>query len=495
MSANIKLEVLKGPMREKEFLFEEHDTFVFGRELDCHACLREDNCVSRHHFLLEVNPPDACIRDLGSMNGTYVNGRKIGGRKKGETPEQGAGQHYPEIHLNGGDEIKVGETILVLRVHAPASCCQCGSEIPEADKKKWALAANSFLCRSCREKQVDKAKRALKPSPALCSRCGKDVAGEIGQRHGGDYVCAECRAKAEKDPWRALQGLLEKARLKRNGDPAPAIEGYEIIRQLGIGGYGAVYLARRKKDGLLFAVKVMLARVAVQESSRKAFLHEMGVLKSLRHPNIVSLLEHGTIGSAFYFVMEYCDAGDVADLIGRRGGRVAVAEATAIMLQALDGLAYAHAKGIVHRDLKPGNLLLAGNRANRVVKVSDFGLAKNFEQAGLSGMTLTGHFAGTPLFMPREQVLNFKRVKPVSDVWSIAATFYYMLTGAPPRETPKGVDPLAAVLGGVSIPIRDRDHNIPKPLAAVIDHALAVDHKKRFQNATELRDALANAVH
>jgi hypothetical protein len=159
MSANIKLEVVKGPMRAKKFLFEEHDTFVFGRELDCHACLPEDSCVSRHHFLLEVNPPDACIRDLGSMNGTYVNGRKIGGRKKGETPEQGARQQYPEIHLNGGDEIKVGETILMLRVHAPAFCCQCGSEIAEAEKEKWALAANSSLCGSCREKQVHKAKR------------------------------------------------------------------------------------------------------------------------------------------------------------------------------------------------------------------------------------------------------------------------------------------------------------------------------------------------
>jgi eukaryotic-like serine/threonine-protein kinase len=495
MPTNIKLEVIKGAIREKEFLFEEHDTFVFGREPDCQACLPGDNFVSRHHFLLEVNPPDACVRDLGSMNGTYVNGRKIGGRQKGETPEQGARKQYLEIHLIDGDEIKVGETRLLVRVHSQAFCCQCGDEIPEADKKGWALDANSFLCGSCREKQVDKAKRAPKPSPVLCSRCGKDAAGEIGQRRGGEYLCAECRAKAAEDPWRALQGLLEKARLKRNGEPAPAIEGYEIVRQLGIGGYGAVYLARRKKDGLLAAVKVMLARVAVQESSRKAFLHEMGVLKSLRHPNIVLLLEHGAIGSAFYFVMEYCDAGDVADLITRRGGRVALAEATAIMLLALDGLAYAHTKGIVHRDLKPGNLLLAGNRANRAVKVSDFGLAKNFEQAGLSGMTLTGHFAGTPLFMPREQVLNFKRVKPVSDVWSFAATFYFMLTGVPPRETPRGVDPLAAVLGGVCTPIRDRDPSIPKALAPVIDRALAVDHKKRFQNATEFRDALAKAVH
>ncbi len=328
----------------------------------------------------------------------------------------------------------------------------------------------------------------------LCSKCGKDVTAEFGQKHGGEYVCAECRAKAAKDPWRALQGSLEKARFKRNGDPAPEIEGYEVVRQLGIGGYGAVYLARRKKDGLLVAVKVMLARVAVQESARKAFLHEMGVLKSLRHPNIISLLEHGAIGSAFYFIMEYCDAGDVADLVVRRGGRVPLPEATRIILQALDGLAYAHAKGIVHRDLKPGNLLLAGSRANRVVKVSDFGLAKNFEQAGLSGMTLTGHFAGTPLFMPREQVLNYKRVKPVSDVWSIAATFYFMLTAAPPRESPKGIDPLAAVLGGNVLPIQERNQGIPKPMARVIDRALAVDQKKRFQDAGEFRDALAKVA-
>src|ERR1017187_2801687 len=158
MAAKLTLVVSSGCMVGKAFVFDEHDTFVLGRALDCHVCLHDDDAVSRHHFLLEVNPPDVCIRDLGSMNGTYVNGRKIGGRKKGETPEQGARQQYPEIHLNGGDEIKVGETILVLRVHASAFCCQCGSEIPEADKKKWALAANSFLCRSCREKQVDKAK-------------------------------------------------------------------------------------------------------------------------------------------------------------------------------------------------------------------------------------------------------------------------------------------------------------------------------------------------
>lgn len=430
---------------------------------------------------------------LGSLNGTYINHTKIGARKKGETPEQGAQQRQPEVSLKDGDKIKVGETILVVRVHAPASCGKCGVGIPEFQKQQCEWGTG-YLCVRCQGPLSTKAKPRPKPEAAKCGKCGKEVAAEIGQGRRGDYVCAACRGKVEKDPWQALAGLLENARAKRNGETVPAIKGYEILRQIGVGGNGAVYQARRKKDAALVAVKVMLAKVAVSEHARKKFQHEMEILKSLRHSNIVSLLEHGAIGSAFYFVMEFCDAGDVADLITRRGGRVSLEEASGLMVQALDGLAYAHGKGIVHRDLKPGNLLLVGSRAHRKLKVSDFGLAKNFEQAGFSGMTLTGQFAGTPLFMPREQVLNFKHVKPVSDVWSMAATFYRMLTGQTPRDFPKGVDQLLVVLDGNVVPIRKRDSSIPKPLAEVIDRALAIKTKDRYQDASEFRSALAKAI-
>jgi serine/threonine protein kinase len=169
-------------------------------------------------------------------------------------------------------------------------------------------------------------------------------------------------------------------------------------------------------------------------------------------------------------------------------------EAKPIMLQALDGLAFAHTRGVVHRDLKPGNILLIGSKPNRKAKVSDFGLAKNFEQAGLSGLTLTGTFAGTPYYMPREQVVNFKHVKPVSDVWSVAATFYNLLTGWLPRDFPKGKDPLLVVLDGDVIPIRKRDAGIPKPLATVIDRALHTNPRSRFQDATAMKDAMAQAL-
>ena len=294
----------------------------------------------------------------------------------------------------------------------------------------------------------------------------------------------------------------------------PDINGYELEKKLGEGGFGAVYRARRKKDGQQMALKIMLAKVAVSNDARQKFLREVEVMKDLLHRNIVALLDHGSAGSAFYFIMELCEGGSVADLMKEHGGKLSLAQATPIMRDCLEGLAHAHGKGFVHRDLKPQNILLAkaparnpaftrpgppeGGTPNQlpprasewIAKIGDFGMAKSFQQAGLSGMTVTGNYAGTPGFMPREQVINFRQVKPVTDVWSLGATFYCMLTGQIPRDFPRGVDPMEVVLGGKIVPIRERDASISKKLAAVIDHSLVVNPKERFQDATEFRKAL-----
>jgi pSer/pThr/pTyr-binding forkhead associated (FHA) protein len=90
MQNRVCLEIVEGPLKGKKFDFAEHDTFIFGRAPDCHAQLADDTYVSRHHFILEVNPPLARLRDVGSLNATHVNNRKCGGRNKGETPEEGA---------------------------------------------------------------------------------------------------------------------------------------------------------------------------------------------------------------------------------------------------------------------------------------------------------------------------------------------------------------------------------------------------------------------
>ena len=183
------------------------------------------------------------------------------------------------------------------------------------------------------------------------------------------------------------------------------------------------------------------------------------------------------------------------DLMMRRGGKLTLHEASPIMLQVLKGMAYVHSEGFIHRDLKPPNILLSGKEGQWVAKIGDMGLAKNFEEAGFSGMTVTsGGFAGSLAYMPREQIINFRNIKPVSDIWAIGATYYHMLTGYLPRARRPGEEPINIVLYGKAIPIRQRNPDIPQSVAAVIDRALTSNEIERYQNAGEMYRALSQAL-
>jgi hypothetical protein len=454
MSGTVRIEVSEGPLKGKSFSFAEHDTFIFGRMDDCHFSMPDDQQVSRHHFILEVNPPDVCIRDFGSLNGTWVNGKKIGARKKGETPEQGKQRRYREIDMGDGDEIRAGQSVLAVSIEV----------------------------------------QSIEHVSILCKRCGEDVSSELGGGRVGDYICAECRKSIENDPVEQLVRMLVEERQEGQVPGPPKIHGYVIKGKLGEGGFGAVYLAENIHTKSAAAVKVMLSRIAVEQEARDKFQHEIRLMKNLKHPNLVRLLDQGAAGSAFFFIMEFCEAGSVADLLHRRGGKLGIEEATPLILQSLEGLAFVHSKGLVHRDLKPENILLSGAKRNRIAKLADLGFAKNFEQAGFSGMTITGAYAGTPAFMPREQLTNFKYVKPVSDVWSLAATFYVMVTGALPRDFPKGKDPMEVILRGQIIPVQKRSPDVPAPLAKVLDQALSHSAKDRFADAGTMLKAMKRAL-
>jgi serine/threonine protein kinase len=193
----------------------------------------------------------------------------------------------------------------------------------------------------------------------------------------------------------------------------------------------------------------------------------------------------------------------------RHSGSLPPAEATKLILEALTGLAYAHdveidaleqdgqkarKRGVVHRDFKPHNLLLSGTGDSAIAKVGDYGLAKAFEHAGLSGLTRTGQVGGTPWFMPRQQVIDFKYAFPEVDVWAAAASLYYLLTGYPPRDFPRNRDPFEVILRSAPIPIRQRQGSLPAKLADVIDLALIDKPAIRFKTAIEFKDAL-ESVH
>lgn len=461
--SKVVIDALGGAMSGRRWEFDAADTWVVGRSPDCHAQLDpSDPTVSRHHFLLEVRPPFIQVRDLGSRNGTYVNDEKIGARERDERAEDARLRSFPVRELENGDLIRVGSYRFRVLIEGDAAaratlvrCSRCG-----ATTRRWVHRATvSVLCDACIEQSaadpLDALDRALANGSALSAPA------------------------ASSDPPRPQE---EGVRPQKT----PYFPGYTIRRKLGEGGTGAVYEAEAP-DGVHVAVKVLLSRVAVDEGVRAMFNREIAALAELQHPRIVRLVDTGANGSSFFFVMELCPQGSVASIVGRSGQPLAPARAVSWICDALEGLAYAHEQGVVHRDVKPGNILVDANGRG---KIGDFGLAKHFERAGLSGFTVTGSFAGTFEFMPREQLTRYRELRPTGDVYSAGATLYWALTRKTVLDFGTKMDRVTALLQREPVPIAERGVVLPPKLCAVVDRACALDPNDRYANAGELLAAL-----
>jgi hypothetical protein len=242
---------------------------------------------------------------------------------------------------------------------------------------------------------------------------------------------------------------------------------YKIEGTLGQGGMGAVLLATDTRLDRKVAIKRILGEAARSKSAILRFLTEAKAIAALNHPNIVQIYDYGRAKDGPFLIMEFVDGGNLLDLCKDRP--VAIDTAVTLMSQICDGLGTAHEQGIVHRDIKPANILV--NKAG-LPKLTDFGLAK--AEAHDQGMTMSGAVMGTPDFMPPEQRRDAAEVDHRSDLWSLAATFYQMLTGRSPKII--------------------RIKEVPAPLQPVLEKALEEEKDQRFQSATELRDAIRAAV-
>ena len=276
---------------------------------------------------------------------------------------------------------------------------------------------------------------------------------------------------------------------------------WAIGHELGSGGTGTVYSAVDRVSGERCAVKVLPAVGDGRQADDPEVLRELRISEALAHPHVVRAHASGYADGRYFLVMELCEPGSLGQRVGRNGP-LDPEEAVSLFLGVLDGLQYAHTaplnaldahgrrvavNGVVHRDIKPHNLLLAGES----VKIADFGLAKSYELAGISGVTRTGASAGTPAFMPRQQVVNFKYAKPDVDVWAAAASLYFVLTGHPPRDFPPGRDPWLAAWNTAPVPLAERTRAVPPRLARLVDSALIDDPRIHFPTAADFRAALA----
>ena len=260
---------------------------------------------------------------------------------------------------------------------------------------------------------------------------------------------------------------------------------YELIEEIGRGGMGVVYRATQKTLSRTVAIKMLLRRDLASAADLSRFRREAEAAAQLDHPGLVSIYEVGECEGHPFYSMQFIEGTTLAKRLA--DGTLSVHEGVTLLIKVADAVHAAHSGGVLHRDLKPSNILidLSGQP-----HVSDFGLAKRLQTGDAmthTTMTHTGAILGTPHYMSPEQAAGSRGdVGPTSDVWSLGAIFYQMLTGQPPFQASNPMDTLMAVL--------EADPPLPRSIHANIDRDLEMIALKSLQKPQELRYKTAAAL-
>jgi eukaryotic-like serine/threonine-protein kinase len=437
----VVLRVTSGPHQGQEYLIDQTDTYVVGRSSRVSFPLMRDLLLSREHFQIEFQPSLCHLIDLGSTNGTKVNGMQV-----------------ERILLREGDQIEAGYSSFTVHFAEPEN----GRD-------------SVGICVGCGVR--------LEAGPAYSLR-GDSTPGGVGvlpasAQASALWLCLICTSRRKQFP--------------------PTDPDYLIEELIGEGGMGQVYRARQVSKNRRVAIKMMIANSPAGERALNYFQREIKALKDMLMPGgkchrvIVEFYELFEIEGHFQLVMEYVDGKNALQWVRALKQPLPIASAAQIGHQLLSALDYAHEKGYVHRDIKPSNLLVMGPVHRPRVKLSDFGLAKSFAEPNIfTTLTRQGDIGGSIGFLSPDHIRQFSDVKEPADIYSAGATLFYLLTGQYPYLgfDAKRPDAYEIILEHPPVPLRAFRPDAPEGLERILLRALQKQPRDRWKSARTMAEAL-----
>lgn len=261
---------------------------------------------------------------------------------------------------------------------------------------------------------------------------------------------------------------------------------YQVIKELGRGGMGIVYLVKHRLTDRQEAIKLLMPSLVAQPGIKSRFIREIQSAAQLNHPNICTTFTAFEEGGSLGLVMEYISGTDLAKAVRKRGP-FSFKLGIGLALQMCEGLAHAASRGVIHRDIKPANIMLTNSPQGVRVKVLDFGLARVLSaEQGTNDLTVDGRVLGTPEFMSPEQALSPSSVDQRADIYSLGCTLYYMFSGYPPFRGESTFSVLNAHMTMEPTPLHLANREIPPEVSNLIASMLAKDPAKRPSTADEV---------
>jgi serine/threonine-protein kinase len=430
----IVLRVMSGPHTGEEYWLDRRDSFLVGRASWVQFPMTRDLLLSREHFQLENQPPLCHLLDLGSTNGTKVNGLRVERALLREGDVISAGESAISVHFAPGSHD--GENL--------STCAGCGARVAADGNGAGAKLATGA------------------PAP------GQNV-----------WLCEECQERRSKFP---------------KTDPDYLIE--EWIGGGGMGEVFRAHQLSKKRPVAIKMMSTGSAlgeRVYGYFHREIEVLRDLLMPSGQCHPSIVTFYEIYEIDSQIQLVMEYVDGKNALEWVRSLDRPLPVSSAAQIGRHLLSALEYAHAKGYVHRDVKPSNLLVMGPVHRPRVKLTDFGLAKSFaDTAAYTTLTRQGDIGGSIGFISPDHIRQFSDVREPADIYSASATLFYLLTNKYPYLgfDPRQPDSYQVILQHPPVPLRAFRPDAPEGLERLLLKGLQKQPRERWKSAMAMADAL-----